>query len=38
VLASNGDLVARAGEIIQRMGARVVGPDEARKILGLKTH
>ena len=35
VLASNGDLVARATEIIERMGGRVVGPDEARKTLGL---
>jgi uncharacterized protein (DUF849 family) len=38
VLASNGDLVSRAAEIITRMGARVVGPDEARKKLGLRTH
>jgi uncharacterized protein (DUF849 family) len=35
VLASNGMLVERAGEIIERMGARVVGPNEARKIIGL---
>jgi uncharacterized protein (DUF849 family) len=35
VLATNGDLVARATEIIERMGGRVVGPDEARKTLGL---
>jgi uncharacterized protein (DUF849 family) len=38
VLASNGDLVTRAVEIIERMGARVVGPDEARKRLGLRPH
>ena len=38
VLATNGDLVSRAAEIITRMGARVVGPDEARKKLGLRTH
>jgi uncharacterized protein (DUF849 family) len=37
VLASNGDLVTRAVEIIERMGARVVGPDEARKKLGLQS-
>jgi uncharacterized protein (DUF849 family) len=30
VLASNGMLVERAVEIIERMGARVLGPDEAR--------
>ena len=35
VLASNGMLVERAVEIIERMGARVVGPDEARTRLGL---
>ncbi|MDH3446705.1 MAG: 3-keto-5-aminohexanoate cleavage protein [Gammaproteobacteria bacterium] len=36
VLASNGMLVERAGEIIERLGARVVGPDEARALIGLK--
>ena len=36
VLASNGDLVTRAVEIVERLGARVVGPDEARGMLGLK--
>ncbi len=35
VLASNGMLVERAVEIIERMGARVVGADEARTRLGL---
>ncbi len=35
VLASNGMLVTRAVEIIERMGARVVGSDEARSIIGL---
>ncbi|MBT6511826.1 MAG: 3-keto-5-aminohexanoate cleavage protein [Alphaproteobacteria bacterium] len=36
VLASNGDLVERATQIIERMGGRVVGPDEAREKLGIK--
>ena len=35
VLASNGMLVTRAVEIIERLGARVVGPDEARTRIGL---
>ena len=35
VLASNGMLVTRAIEIIERMGARVVGPDEARRKIGI---
>jgi len=35
VLASNGDLVERATQIIERMGGRVVGPDEAREKLGI---
>ena len=35
VLASNGMLVERAVEIIERMGARVLGPDEARQKIGL---
>lgn len=35
VLATNGMLVERAVEIIERLGARVVGPDEARKKMGL---
>ena len=35
VLASNGMLVERATEIIERMGARVLGPDEARSKIGL---
>ena len=36
VLASNGQLVERATEIVERMGARVLGPDEAREKLGLR--
>ena len=36
VLASNGQLVERAVEIIERMGARVITPGEARKRLGLR--
>jgi uncharacterized protein (DUF849 family) len=35
VLASNGMLVERAAEIIKRLGARVLGPDEARAKMGL---
>ncbi len=35
VLAENWQLVERAGEIIERMGARVIGPEEVRKKLGL---
>jgi uncharacterized protein (DUF849 family) len=35
VLASNGQLVERAVEIVERLGARVLGPDEARQKLGL---
>jgi uncharacterized protein (DUF849 family) len=35
VLATNGMLVERAVEIIERMGARVIGPDEARGKIGL---
>ena len=35
VLATNGMLVERAAEIIQRLGARVLGPDEARQKIGL---
>jgi uncharacterized protein (DUF849 family) len=36
VLATNAQLVERAREIIERMGARVLTPEEARKKLGLK--
>ena len=36
VYASNGSLVTRAKEIIERMGARVLTPAEARAKLGLK--
>jgi uncharacterized protein (DUF849 family) len=35
VLATNEQLVARAKEIIERMGAKVIGPDEVRTKLGL---
>lgn len=35
VPATNGDLVARAREILERMGARVLTPAEARVKLGL---
>ena len=35
VLATNEQLVARAKEIIERMGAKVIGPGEVRKKLGL---
>ncbi len=36
VLATNGQLVERAVEIIQRLGARVLTPREARDKLGLR--
>ena len=35
LFASNADLVTRAREIIERMGARVQSPDQARETLGL---
>jgi uncharacterized protein (DUF849 family) len=35
VLATNGQLVARAVEIIERLGGRVLNPVEARQKLGL---
>ncbi|MCP5087181.1 MAG: 3-keto-5-aminohexanoate cleavage protein [Rhodobacteraceae bacterium] len=35
VLAKNEDLVARAVEITERLGARVIGPEEVRKKLRL---
>ncbi|MEM9350529.1 MAG: 3-keto-5-aminohexanoate cleavage protein, partial [Pseudomonadota bacterium] len=35
VLATNAQLVARAREIVERMGARVIGPGEVREKLGL---
>jgi uncharacterized protein (DUF849 family) len=35
VLATNAELVTRAREIVERMGARVAGPDEVRERLGL---
>ncbi|MFK7751162.1 MAG: 3-keto-5-aminohexanoate cleavage protein, partial [Sedimentitalea sp.] len=36
VLAENWQLVERAGTIIENLGARVIGPDEVRKKLGLE--
>jgi uncharacterized protein (DUF849 family) len=36
VPATNGQLVARACEIIRLLGVRVLGPEEARKKLGLR--
>jgi uncharacterized protein (DUF849 family) len=36
VLASNEDLVTRAREIIEKMGARVLNPKEAREKMGLR--
>ena len=35
VLASNGQLVEKAVEIIDRLGARAITPSEAREKLGL---
>ena len=35
VLATNADLVTRAVEIIERLGAKVIGPAEVREKLGL---
>ncbi|MEO0772242.1 MAG: 3-keto-5-aminohexanoate cleavage protein [Pseudomonadota bacterium] len=35
VLATNEQLVTRAREVIERLGARVIGPDEVRTKLGL---
>lgn len=35
VLATNAELVDRAVGIVERMGARVIGPDEVREKLGL---
>jgi uncharacterized protein (DUF849 family) len=36
VLATNAQLVDRAVGIIERLGARVIGPEEVRKQLGLQ--
>ncbi|AWY41633.1 3-keto-5-aminohexanoate cleavage protein [Pseudomonas putida] len=36
VLATNGQLVERVGEILSRLGARVLTPAEGRKKMGLK--
>ncbi len=38
VLATNAQLVERAVQIIKSLGARVVGPDEAREQFGLRVH
>lgn len=38
VLATNAELVERVVGIVERMGARVVGPAEAREKLGLRRH
>ena len=38
VYASNGSLVTRAREILERMGAKVLGPAEARVKLGVRMH
>jgi uncharacterized protein (DUF849 family) len=35
VLAENWQLVERAANIVENLGARVIGPDEVRKKLGL---
>ena len=35
VLASNGQLVERAGQIVERLGGRILNPAEARKKIGL---
>jgi len=36
VYASNAELVERAADIVTLMGAKVLGPDQARAKLGLK--
>ncbi len=36
VFASNGELVTRAIEILERMGCRILGPEEVRARLGLE--
>jgi uncharacterized protein (DUF849 family) len=38
VPASNGQLVERARQIVELMGARVLGTNEARARLGLRPH
>jgi uncharacterized protein (DUF849 family) len=35
VLASNGQLVERAGQIVERLGGRILNPADSRKKLGL---
>jgi uncharacterized protein (DUF849 family) len=37
-LATNAQLVTRAKEILERMGCKVLGPEEVRKKLGLVKH
>lgn len=37
-LATNAELVQRAREIVERMGVRVMSPDEVREKLALKAH
>jgi uncharacterized protein (DUF849 family) len=36
VLASNADLVTRAREVVESLGGRLAGPDQARERLGLR--
>ena len=36
VLASNGQLVEKAAKIVEMLGAKILGPDEAREKLGLR--
>jgi uncharacterized protein (DUF849 family) len=36
VYASNAELVERAANIVTLMGAKILGPDQARAKLGLK--
>jgi uncharacterized protein (DUF849 family) len=38
VLASNGELVARAVSILQAMGVRILGPEDVRERLALTKH
>ena len=37
VLASNGQLVERAVSIVENLGARVVGPEKARELIGVRS-
>ncbi|HFD14770.1 MAG TPA: 3-keto-5-aminohexanoate cleavage protein, partial [Rhodospirillales bacterium] len=36
VFATNGQLVTRAIEILERLGCRILGPEEVRSRLGLE--